>query len=59
VAQLVSEATAFYTAHLTRVVSFLGDIFIKSPFFITKEEVSTRAPVRQERLSSKQCAAAG
>jgi hypothetical protein len=29
----------FYCTHLVRVINFLGALFVKSPFFVTKDDV--------------------
>ncbi|KAJ9512204.1 hypothetical protein QJQ45_012753 [Haematococcus lacustris] len=34
---LICEACTFYSEQLMRVIGFLGDIFVHSPFFITQE----------------------
>lgn len=35
--EALQPACQFYTHHLVRVVHFLGDLFVRSPFFITQD----------------------
>ncbi|KAL6751193.1 hypothetical protein V8C86DRAFT_2784005 [Haematococcus lacustris] len=40
---LICEACTFYSEQLMRVIGFLGDIFVHSPFFITQEAATKAA----------------
>mmetsp|Transcript_20581 Transcript_20581/g.53680 ORF Transcript_20581/g.53680 Transcript_20581/m.53680 type:complete len:859 (+) Transcript_20581:104-2680(+) len=43
----------FYCHHLVRVISFLGGIFIKSPFFVTKDDVQRAVAATSETASQR------